>query len=67
MPQYLKLTLYNEINLLVTFQDYFGHVWEYSDPVLLRKIRLLASLIQAGFCQKGECIMGNRTICGKTN
>ena len=26
MPQFLKLMLYNEINLSVRFQDYFSHV-----------------------------------------
>ena len=30
MPQFLKLTLYNEINLSVRFQDSFSHVWEHS-------------------------------------
>ena len=30
MPQFLKLMLYNEINLSVRFQDYFSHVWEHS-------------------------------------
>ena len=34
MLQFLKLTLYNELNLSVRFQDYFGHVWEHSDPAL---------------------------------
>ena len=30
MLQYLKLSLYNEINLSVGFQDSFSHVWEHS-------------------------------------
>ena len=30
MPQFLKLMLYNEINLSVRFQDSFSHVWEHS-------------------------------------
>ena len=34
MLQFLKLTLYTEVNLSVRFQDYFGHVWEHSDPAL---------------------------------
>ena len=28
MPQFLKLMLYNELNLSVRLQDYFSHVWE---------------------------------------
>ena len=30
MPQFLKLMLYNEINLSVRFQDSSCHVWEHS-------------------------------------
>ena len=49
MPQFLKLMLYNEINLSVRFQDYFSHVWEHSrfiiqtviKQTLLRKEALL--------------------------
>ena len=40
MLQFPKLTLYNEINLWVRFQDYFSHIWEHSDLALLWKIRL---------------------------
>ena len=30
MPQFLKLMLYNEINLSVRLQDSFSQVWEHS-------------------------------------
>ena len=34
MPQFLKLMLYNEINLSVRFQDSFSHVWEHSRLII---------------------------------
>ena len=39
MPQFLKLMLYNEINLSVRFQDYFSHVWEHSRFIIQTVIK----------------------------
>ena len=39
MPQFVKLTLYNEINLSVRFQDYFSHVWEDSRLIIQTVIK----------------------------
>ena len=63
MTQFLKLGLYNEINLSVRFQGYFSHVWNI--PILLHfeKIRLLATLIQAGFCRKASWVIAR--LAGK--
>ena len=39
MPQFLKLTLYNEINLSVRFPDNLGHVWEHSRFIIQTVIK----------------------------
>ena len=39
MPRFLKLMLYNEINLSVRFQDYFSHVWEHSRFIIQTVIK----------------------------
>ena len=39
MPQFVKRTLYNEINLSVRFQDYFSHVWEDSRLIIQTVIK----------------------------
>ena len=39
MPQFLKLTLYNEINLSVRFSDNLGHVWEHSRFIIQTVIK----------------------------
>ena len=39
MPQFPKLTLYNQINLSVGFQDYFSHLWEYSRFIIQTVIK----------------------------
>ena len=39
MLQFPKLTLYNEINLSVRFQDYFSHVWEHSGFIIQTVIK----------------------------
>ena len=39
MQQFLKLMIYNEINLSVRFQDYFSHVWEHSRFIIQTVIK----------------------------
>ena len=47
MPQFLKLMLYNEINLSVRFQDYFSHVWEHSGFIIQTVIKQTLSYKEA--------------------
>ena len=54
MPQFLKLMLYNEINLSVRFQDYFSHVWEHSRFII-------QTVIQQIFLHK-EALLGKNKI-----
>ena len=39
MPQFRKLTLYNEMNISVRFHDYFSHVWEHSRFIIQAVIK----------------------------
>ena len=54
MPQFLKLILYNEINLLVRFQDSSSHFWEHSRFII-------ATVIKQTLLQK-EALLGKNKI-----
>ena len=56
MLQYLKLTLYNEINLSVRFQDYFSHVWEHSRFIIQTGLNKPDYIEKPSFIKTKQCI-----------